>query len=129
MLAFRVEIDGERPLVAGVDDWSILALHVNAVRADKGGSAEDELFFSVGGLTTENSEGVSHHFRWPRVPLKIGSTVIVTLTETNSADTVAKRYRSDKEVQEDPFTEEEAREMRRQDYLVLKKEFEGSEDA
>jgi len=31
---------------------------------------------------------------------------------------------SDKAVQENPFTEEELKEMRRQDYLELKKEFE-----
>jgi hypothetical protein len=33
------------------------------------------------------------------------------------------RYRSDHQIQEDSFTEEEAPEMRYQDYLALKEEF------
>jgi hypothetical protein len=38
-----------------------------------------------------------------------------------------KRFRSDHEVQENPFTEEEMREMRYNDYLNLKEEFEGED--
>jgi len=75
-------------------------------------------------MTKDNEEGIAHHFRWPRVPLKIGSTVRVTVVEVDSVDLPVKRYRADKEVQENPFTEEEMREMRYQDYLALKKEFE-----
>jgi hypothetical protein len=127
MLAFRIEIDSHPPLIAGVEDWSILALHVNAIRGEDHNRDVDELDFSVGGLTTKNAEGISHHFRWPRAPLRIGSTVKVSLIETDSPDAVANRYRSDKEVQENPYTEEEWREMRRQDYLALKEEFEGEQ--
>jgi len=129
MLAFRVDIDGHPPLVAGVEDWSILSLHVNAIRGEEHDREGDDLVFSVGGLTTKNDEGISHHFRWPHIPLTIGSTIRVTLVETASPDAVANRYRADKEVQENPYTEEEWREMRRQDYLALKKEFEGEQDA
>ena len=49
---------------------------------------------------------------------------MVTVVDTDHPDPPTKRYRSDKEVQENPFTEEELKEMRRQDYLELKKEFE-----
>jgi hypothetical protein len=129
MLAFRVEIEGHSPLIAGVEDWSVLALHVNAIRGEEHHREGDDLSFSVGGLTTKNAEGISHHFRWARVPLAIGSTVKVTLVETDSPDAVANRYRADKEVQENPYTEVEWREMRRQDYLALKKEFEGEQGA
>ncbi|HEY1312731.1 MAG TPA: hypothetical protein VGE92_02590 [Steroidobacteraceae bacterium] len=34
MLAFRVEIDGELAHVAGVADWSLLAMHITASRGD-----------------------------------------------------------------------------------------------
>lgn len=36
-----------------------------------------------------------------------------------------KRYHSDSNVQENPFTEDEIREIRYQDYLALNAEFEG----
>ena len=124
MLALRIEIDDHPPLVAGVEDWAILAAHVNAVCASAYKRDSDDLDFSVGGMTKDNEEGVAHHFRWPRVPLKIGSTVRITLVNTDTADPPAKRYRADKEVQENPFTEDEMHEMRYQDYLALKKEFE-----
>lgn len=123
MLAFKIEIDDKLHAVAGVEDWSVLALHVNAVRSKSHLPEADDLDISVGGLTTSDEEGIAHHFRWPRVPLKVGSTVKVTLVESETTDPPAKRYRSDREVQDSPFTEEEARELRRQDYLELKKEF------
>ena len=56
--------------------------------------------------------------------LSVGDKVQVEVVETIDIDKPKKRFRSDNEVQEDPFTEEEAREMRYQDYLELKKEFE-----
>ena len=124
MIAFQIEIDSEPMLVAGVEDWSVLTCHINALKSRSATDDQDDLDFSAGGLTTKNADGISHHFRWPRIPLKIGSVIKVTLVETTSPDDPAKRYRSDREVQEDPFTEEELREMRRQDYIALKKEFE-----
>ena len=124
MLAFRIEVDDHPPLVAGVEDWAVLSVHVNAVCASAFKRDADDLDFSVGGMTKDNEEGIAHHFRWPRVPLKIGSAVRVTLIEADTADPPVKRYRADKEVQENPFTEEEMREMRYQDYLAFKKEFE-----
>lgn len=130
MLAFQVEIDGESFAVAGVEDWSILALHVNAARgdpaADTAFSREDSFDFSVGGLTEADTQGDSYHFRWPRKELHIGSKVTVTIVETDTPDAPIKRYRSDQKVQESPFTEAELRELRWQDYLLLKEEFEGN---
>jgi len=131
MIAMLVEIDGERVVLARVEDWSILPLHINARRGGgnlKSADEPDDLEFSVGGLTEPDSENICHHFRWPRRELRIGSTVKITLVDVAECDTPTKRYRSDAEVQESPFTEEEMRELRRKDYLELKKEFEGSTD-
>jgi hypothetical protein len=125
MLAFRIEVDGQPPLIAGVEDWSVLALHVNAIRGEAHQREADELVCSVGGLTMKNPEGISHHFRWSRIPLKLGSTVKVSIVEAETSNPPVRRYCSGSEMQENPFTEEEQREMRRQDYLALKKEFEG----
>jgi hypothetical protein len=124
MLALQIEVDGDPPLIAGVEDWSVLSAHVSALRGEAG--RENELDLAVGGLTGRNEEGIAHHFRWPRVALRIGSTVKVTIVEVELAHAPAKRYRSDSQVQDDPYTEEEMREFRRQDYLALKNEFEGT---
>ena len=126
-----VEIDGERVVVAGVEDWSILALHVNARRGRDNPAKPDEpddLEFCVGGLTEPDGDKVRHHFRWPRRGLRVGSTVKITLLDVNECDPPTKRYRSDSEIQECPYTDEEMREFRRKDYLELKKEFEGNAD-
>jgi len=129
MLAFKVEIDGEELATAGFEDWSILALHVNASRGSPTAPFEsaryDEAHFSVGGLSESDANGVSHHVRWKEKVLTIGSQVKVTVVETDQPDFPLKRYRSDARIQENPFTEEEMREMRWRDYLELKKEFEG----
>ena len=112
-------------------DWSILALHANARRGRDNPVNPDEpddLEFSVGGLTEPDRERIRYHFRWPRRELRIGSTVKVTLVEADDCDTPTKRFRSDGEIQECPYTDEEMREFRRKDYLELKKEFEGGAD-
>ncbi len=129
MLAYEIEIDGVKYITAGVEDWSILSLHVTASRAEEGSKVrEGYIECSVGGLTLSNEEDIRHHFRWVRVPLEIGNAVTVRVVEVPVADTPKNRYRSDSEVQENPFTEEEMREMRYQDYLSLKAEFEPSSD-
>jgi hypothetical protein len=129
MLAFEVEIDGKPIVLAGIEDWSILALHITGSRSKDTDQVEkalaDEVRFSVSGLSRPDASGVRHHFRWGNADLRFGSKVLVTVVETERPDPPAKRYRSDKEIQENPFTEEELREMRRQDYVTLKKEFEG----
>jgi hypothetical protein len=125
MIGFEVEIDGDMVVTAGVEDWSILALHVDAHRLDYGSTSEKaQMEFCVGGLTVTNQEGVRYHFRWPEKELNIGSVIRVRVIETTSADAPTKRYRSDASIQESPFTEDEQRDMRYKDYLSLKAEFE-----
>lgn len=128
MLAYQIEIDGKKFLVAGVTDWGFLGIHINANRGDPKAPAEsartDQLDLSVGGITETDSNGEFFHFRWPRKELSVGSRVTVTLIETENTDPPIKRYRSDNKVQEEPFTEEEIREMRWKTYLELKREFE-----
>lgn len=129
MIAFKIEIDGEEVVTAGFDDWSILALHVNASRGDPisafARAREDEVRFSVGGLSGRDDAGAAHHVRWKERLLEIGSQVTVKVVDTDRPDFPLNRYRSDANIQESPFTDEELKEMRWQDYLELKKEFEG----
>jgi hypothetical protein len=49
------------------------------------------------------------------------------VVDTLEVDEPKNRYRSDAEHQENPFTEEEWRDMRYKDYLQLKAEFEANE--
>jgi hypothetical protein len=125
MLAFRVEMNGGHSLVAGVEDWSLLSLHLTANRKEDGSTVRDGYIeVSVGGLSLPDAEGNRYHFRWPVVPLEVGSVVSIKVEEASSAEPPKKRYRSDAELQESPFTEAEMREMRYRDYLALKAEFE-----
>jgi hypothetical protein len=123
MLAFKVEVDGKELAVAGVEDWAVLSFHLNATRTDASERPFGHVRTGVGGLSLPDENSVSHHFRWKDRDLNIGSRIVVTVIETDTPHAPVKRYRSDSAVQEDPFTEEEAREMRLQDYLELKKEF------
>jgi hypothetical protein len=50
--------------------------------------------------------------------------VTIRLIETETPDEPKRRHRSDHEVQELPYTVEEMRQMRYEDYLMLKAEFE-----
>lgn len=58
MLAFKVEVEGQPTVVAGVEDWSILSLHVTASRGEGTNEASDDLNYSVGGLSTANEENI-----------------------------------------------------------------------
>lgn len=125
MLALDIEIDGAHIVSAGAEDWSLLSLHVTAGREKPDPQGCDGYIeYSVGGLTLPDSEGIHHHFRWPTRELKVGSVVTVRVVEIATVDAPAKRYRSDAKVRESPFTEEEERRMRYEDYLDLKAEFE-----
>jgi len=125
MLAFEVRIDGERLCLAGMEDWSVLAAHVTAVRRRNADSEpQDELEFAVGGLTQADRDDVSHHARWACRPLQVGSQVEIAIVDTDRPDEPNRRYRSDRDVQESPFTDEEIEEMERAEWLRLKAKFE-----
>ena len=123
MLAFEVAIDGKRVACAGMVDRAVLSFTLSAVAPD------NEARLHIGGLTKPNEAGISHHVRWgePETFVKVGSKVELKIVETDYVDAPAIRYRSDREVQEPPFTKEEMRALRYKDYLELKKEFESVE--
>ena len=133
MLALQVEIDRQLLAVAGVDDWGLLSLHVTANRGDPSAPAPsariDRIDLSVGGMTDSNEHGTAEHIRWGSCDLKVGSVVTLKIVDTNDVTPPIRRYRSDRQVQEEPFTPEEIREMRWQSYLELKQEFEGGSAA
>jgi hypothetical protein len=129
MIAIQVDIDGERYAVVGADDWSLLHAEIIAMVAEPESKVRDGYIeFKAHGLTVPDSENIRHHLRWTTHPLSVGSVVTMKVIDTKKVDAPKKRYRSDAKVQEDPFTDEEMREMRYKDYLSLKAEFEGQTD-
>ena len=124
-LSLLVEIDGERFVVAGSDDWAVLDVTVTAVRANaKTRSKENSIEVTVRGVCEQSVPGEHHGMRWGNRILRVGSKICVTVVSTAQRDEPIKRYRSDSTVQESPYTDEEWREMRYRDYLALRSEFE-----
>ncbi|WP_340117826.1 hypothetical protein [Pelagibius sp. 7325] len=123
MLAFEILLNGETKVLAGFEDWEILSAILSARRAQEE-SADDDLEISVRGLALIKVEGQREHVRWERLRLSVGDEVTIRLLDVSKADAPKKRYRSDREVQENPFTDEEILEMQRETYLELKRKFE-----
>ena len=129
MIALQIDIDGERYVTAGAEDWSLLNAFVDLSRAGPGeDSSENYMQFRAGGLSKSLEDGVREHLRWGERSLKLGSVVTISIVETGNVDSPKKRYRSDNHDPWAPFTEEELREMKYRDYLALKEEFEGKAD-
>lgn len=126
MLAFEIMINGEKVLAAGVEDWDLIHADIMARRA-KEAIESDEYELSVGGLPQQIEDGKLEHIRWGRTELKLGDQITIRLIETDAADPPIRRYRSDRQVQEEPFTEEEILEMQKETYIELKKKFEGTD--
>ena len=125
MLAFEVFVDDQRICLAGFEDWAVMSTIISAVsRSEPMPDGRNEIELSVGGLSERDASGIAHHLRWVRTELKVGSIVTVNIVDTDQPDEPVRRYRSDREVQDSPFTDEEIEEMERADWLRLKAKFE-----
>ena len=123
MFAFDVLVNGERILTAGIEDWGLIHADVVANRS-RGPDEEDVYELSVSGVAQQVAKGKIEHVRWGRRPLSVGDEVTFRLVEAAKADVPIKRYRSDINIQENPLTEGEIRQMNLETYLHLKKIFE-----
>lgn len=128
MLALEISINGKKFVLAGFQDWNLLHAHVNASRSEEINMA-DELEVVVGGLARPVDSDKLEHVRWGRKSLAVEDEVRFRFVNTEAADKPIKRYRSDRSVQESPFTDEEIREMQFKDYIRLKRIFEGEDAA
>ena len=128
MLAFELFVDDRRICLAGMEDWAVMSVILSGVRRreqDPGDSGR--LDIAAGGLSETDADGAAYHARWEKVDLAIGSRVVINLVETDQPDPPIRRYRSDRDVHESPFTEEQIEEMEREDWLRLKAKFEPEE--
>lgn len=122
MKAFRVVVDGQPMGDLGVPDLGTASLIVGVDRVQGLDSIEHRL--SVGGLTEPDTDSVCWHYRWACPKIHEGSRVEIEIVESANCVTPTRRYRSDHQVQEPAFTQEELRALRYEDYLELKREFE-----
>ncbi|MBI1425759.1 MAG: hypothetical protein GC149_20225 [Gammaproteobacteria bacterium] len=127
MLAIRIKVNDKYHVTAGQNDWAMISMHVTASR-DKGG-VDDYVRLSTGGISKATRQGYCEHFRWPAANLAPGDKVELEIVDVEQIDAPLKRYRSDNDVQESPYSEEEWKELRYKDYLLLKEEFEGDASA
>lgn len=125
MLAYEIWIDDVRVALAGFSDWAVLSAHVTAVQERHGDRRRaQELEFSVGGLSETDENGAAYHVRWTKKELTVGSKVAIQIVDTDNPDEPARRYRSDRAVQESPFTDEEIEQFEREEWQRLKAKFE-----
>lgn len=123
MLTYEVTVDGDHVARAGITDWAVMSAIVGMVRDDTSDNVDYRL--SISGMTRDR-EDLAHHVRWRMPTITVGSEIVIKIVESDQPDAPTKRFRADREVQENPFTEDEVREMRYQSYLELKAEFEGN---
>lgn len=124
MIAFRVSINGGPSVIASQPDWAVLSAMVTAVRNNDARGKDEQIRVSLGGLSGRSHCGFAEHFRWPESNVGVGDRVELEVIDTENPNEPARRYRSDREMQESPFTETELRELRYKEYLELKAEFE-----
>jgi hypothetical protein len=124
MLAYRIVVNGEQRLLVGFDDWDTLNVTLLAIREGTNGALEFQ--FHVGGGVRCCEEGKLEHVRWKAPEVTLGDTVSIAIVEVDEADLPARHYRSDKTVQENPFTADEIEQFEKQDYERLRKKFEGN---
>lgn len=122
MEAFRVSVDGKCLGDLGVPNYGNVAVIVGFGRGRKTDPASHSL--SVAGLTLPDEDGIGHHYRWSCPNIQIGSRIEIEVVDSEHCVPPARVYRSDHLVQESAFTDEEMREMRYENYLALKEEFE-----
>ncbi|MCP3876573.1 MAG: hypothetical protein GY699_25980 [Desulfobacteraceae bacterium] len=94
MIAFEVQLNGEKLIRAGQEDMCVLSTTINAlgVLGNKSAGTKTikdsfELSYSVGGLSSESDEDPGQHFQWISKPeLKIDDEILVRIIEVKSAD-------------------------------------------
>jgi len=124
MLAFRIEVDGEPFVMAGVEDWSTLSFAVVAGRRIAGRDDADDLHVALGGMAGAGRDAPLDHVRWRRIEPTLGSRISLEIVETDQADPPIDRFGADAEPHRVAFTDAEWREKRHAEYLKLKAEFE-----
>lgn len=128
MIALRVSINGQTPVIGGADDLSVLSAIVTAtgtlgpntrpVRPDQEGVSID---FRLGGLTSRAVGVANEHLVWLEgLKLNPGDSMLIEVLETSSADPIA----SSSIAEANEEYERELFEFARKNYFALKDKYE-----
>jgi hypothetical protein len=89
MLALKVEVDGQPFTVAGTEDWAVLSTQIEASRDSPNGTAADlsaiKTVLKIGAVSHPDKESMPHHSRWGTLDLGLGSTVKITIIDTQES--------------------------------------------
>jgi hypothetical protein len=120
MLALEIHINGKKSLVAGSPDWASVFTHIFAYKTQSGNVVQ----MDVGVGLEQKEPGKLENLRWNKLKITEHDEILLRFVQTDVTDEPSRRYRSDRNVQESPYTEDEKRDIRYKDYLELKEEFE-----
>lgn len=129
MIAFRVSINGQPPVVGGANDLSVLTAIVTATgllgmntrspRPDDEG--ETNIDFRLGGLTSRAVGVANEHVVWlDNISLSPGDTVTVEVIESENPDPVG----SSCEAEANEEYERELFKFAKKNYLALRDKYE-----
>lgn len=109
-LCFEITINNGAPVLAGLDNISVLSASVTFV------SSRNELELQVGGLVSEGRND-NEHLEWLQQALNRGDSVSIRIVESAAASVPTSRVRQDPDVSE---------QQERAYYEQLKKRFESA---
>ena len=103
MLALEIYINDTKPLVVGSKDWATLFIYLFAYKSELGTTIQMDA-----GVGLEQAEsGKLENLRWKRPKIAETDEIRLRFVHTDDATEPDRRYRSDHNVQESPYTEEE----------------------
>ena len=89
MVAFRVQLNHEEPITAGLPGKHVLSVFVDCDASHRRGQQPEtspvRLQMSVGGLRT-SEEGFGTHVRWLRRALEVGDQITIAVVEVSESD-------------------------------------------
>jgi hypothetical protein len=111
MLCFEVKVNGKVVCTAGVGDFGILSAILSWVNThpssrqyevdEKEQTETEDLFLSVGGMTSQE-KGDNEHVRWlDQQPVLPGDEIVIRVLNQSTCDAPARRFRDDENEETD----------------------------
>ena len=126
MLALRVTVNGDEPIVGGSEDLSVLSAMITftgklGTKTVDPGRGKPDMFVHLGGMTARDARRKDEHLRWtPHKQLKVGDRVLVELVNATKANKIVDRSPAERK----PPSEREYYNHIKKQYLALKKKYE-----
>ena len=82
MIAFKITINDNDPVVIGQEDWSVLSADICASKLPNN---QIDLHCHFGGLSKEKEHGFGEHFRWKLPGIGLNDSIKIEPIETESS--------------------------------------------